>query len=170
MLSSADQVCLVHKRDFPTLMLKPVPCQGAHGLGHALTLSVSQGSLLPCPRHALPILLVASVSHQATDSQHWAMALAHGYSIPLHRAVCPCAMHRHHEFESTACRVSHRAMTMCPWLLKLAQCTSLLSTLVPVRGGGSPHLAPYRCGHGVHATHVVEPMCACVPHKCLRHA
>ena len=42
---------------------------------------------------------------------------------------------------------------------------------MPTRGGGKPHQAPCRCGHGVHTTHVVEPMCVCSSCvMCLRHA
>nr|CAN68425.1 hypothetical protein VITISV_038862 [Vitis vinifera] len=36
-----------------------------------------------------------------------------------------------------------------------------LGALVLVREGARPHHAPCCCSHGLHATHVVEPMCAC---------
>nr|CAN73575.1 hypothetical protein VITISV_008297 [Vitis vinifera] len=36
-----------------------------------------------------------------------------------------------------------------------------LCALVLARGGARPHHAPCCCSHGLHATHVVEPMCAC---------
>nr|CAN79372.1 hypothetical protein VITISV_028501 [Vitis vinifera] len=36
-----------------------------------------------------------------------------------------------------------------------------LGALVLARGGARPHHAPCCCSHGLHATHVVEPMCAC---------
>ena len=46
-----------------------------------------------------------------------------------------------------------------------------LGTFVPAQGGGRLHPTPCRCGHGVHTTHVVEPMCTCSSHiVCLRHS
>ncbi|RVX12390.1 hypothetical protein CK203_010512 [Vitis vinifera] len=36
-----------------------------------------------------------------------------------------------------------------------------LGALVLAREGARPHHAPCCCSHGLHATHVVEPMCAC---------
>ena len=42
---------------------------------------------------------------------------------------------------------------------------------MPARGGDRPHHASCRCGHEVHTTHVVEPMCVCSSRiMCLRHA
>ncbi|RVW73862.1 hypothetical protein CK203_059900 [Vitis vinifera] len=53
-----------------------------------------------------------------------------------------------------------------PWLTAQG-----LGALVPARGGGRSHHAPCCCGHGVHTTHVVELMCACLSRVvCLRHA
>ena len=69
-------------------------------------------------------------------------------------------------FSLGAIRPWHCAHGFISWLTAQG-----LGALVPVRGGGRPHHALCHCGHGVHTTHVVEPMCACLSRVvCLRHA
>ena len=65
-----------------------------------------------------------------------------------------------------AIRPWHYAHGFISWLTAQG-----LGALVLARGGGRPHQAPCRCGHGVHTTHVVEPCVrARVTSVCFRHA
>ena len=123
-------------------MCELVPCLGAHGLG----------------------LLLAS---QLPSNEPW--YCAHGWSLLVHRALCPYAVHRHlgaSQLSLEAIRPWHCAHGFISWLTAQG-----LSALVPARGGGRLQQALCRCGHGVHTTHVVEPMCACSSCVvCLKHA
>ena len=80
----------------------------------------------------------------------------------------PCAVRRHlgaSQLSLGAIRPWHCAHGFISWLTAQG-----LGALLPARGGGRPYQAPCRCGHGVHTTHVVEPMCACLSRVvCLRH-
>nr|CAN61311.1 hypothetical protein VITISV_034431 [Vitis vinifera] len=79
--------------------------------------------------------------------------------LKRYKALRPCAVRRHlgaSELLLGAIRPWHCAHGFINWLTAQG-----LGALVLVRGGDRPHQVPCRCGHGVHTTHVVEPMCVC---------
>ena len=128
-------------------MCEPVPCLGAHGLG---------------------LLLVSPCLVQLHSNEPW--HCAYGWSLLVHRALRPCAVRRHHGASQLlfgAIKPWHCPPGFISWLTAQG-----LGILVPTRRGGRLHQAPCRCRHGVHTTHVVEPMCACarVVLVCFRHA
>ena len=120
-----------------------MPCQGAHGLG---------------------MCLAPLVRSRFYNNEPW--HCAHGCSFLVHRALRPCAVRRHHGCELAVVwcpiRPWHCAHGFLSWLTAQG-----LGALVLAWRGGRLHQVPCRCSHGVHTTHVVEPMCACSSPVCM---
>ena len=130
---------LVHQCAFPTLMCEPVPCLGAHGLGLLLASPVRSDVI--ATSHG-----IAPMADPSWCTGHCAPVLCVGIPVRV-------------SYLFGATRPWHCAHGFISWLTAQG-----LGALMPAWGEGRLHQAPCRCGHGVHTTHVVEPMCACSSH------
>ena len=130
--------CLVHQCAFLTLICEPMPCRGAHGLD---------------------ILLAPTVRSSSTATSHGIASMTVSSQCIGHCALVPCIVLMSSSQLRIQCPIEpwHCAHGFSNWLVAQG-----LGALVPTRGGGRPHQAPFRCGHRVHAAYVVEPMCACL--------
>lgn len=100
-------------------MSELMPCQGAHGPG---------------------MCLAPSIRSRLHSNEPW--HYAHGCFFLVHRALCLCAMHKYHGFESAARLVPHRTMALSLWLFQLAHYASLYAPLCQ-RGEEVGHTKPY---------------------------
>nr|CAN71788.1 hypothetical protein VITISV_031914 [Vitis vinifera] len=126
----------LHQCAFPTLMSEPKPCRGAHGLGLLLSLPVSGSA---STSHGIAPMAVSSWC-----TGHCAPVLCIGT-----RVLVGCLSD------------APSGHGIAPMVLLAGSLAQGLCALVLARGGARPHHALCCCSHGLHATHVVEPMCAC---------
>ncbi|RVW18785.1 hypothetical protein CK203_102734 [Vitis vinifera] len=120
----------------PTLMSEPKPCRGAHGLGLLLSLPVSGSA---STSHGIAPMAVLSWC-----TGHCAPVLCIGTRVLV-------------SFLSDA----PSGHGIAPMVFLAGLLAQGLGALVLARGGARPHHAPCCYSHGLHATHVVEPMRAC---------
>ncbi|WKA03514.1 hypothetical protein VitviT2T_021618 [Vitis vinifera] len=119
-----------------TLMSEPKPCRGAHGLGLLLSLPVSGSA---STSHGIAPMAVPSWC-----TGHCTPVLCIGI-----RVLVGCLSD------------APSGHGIAPMVFLVGLLAQGLGALVLARGGARPHHAPCCCSHGLHATHVVEPMCAC---------
>ena len=117
-------------------MSEPKPCRGAHGLGLLLSLPVSGSA---STNHGIVPMAVPSWC-----TGHCAPVLCIGT-----RVLVGCLSD------------APSGHGIAPMVFLAGLLAQGLGALVLARGGARPHHAPCCCSHGLHATHVVEPMRAC---------
>ena len=117
-------------------MSEPKPCRGAHGLGLLLSLPVSGSA---STNHGIVPMAVPSWC-----TGHCAPVLCIGT-----RVLVGCLSD------------APSGHGIAPMVFLAGSLAQGLGALVLARGGARPHHAPCCCSHGLHATHVVEPMRAC---------
>ena len=118
-------------------MSEPKPCRGAHGLGLLLSLPVSGSA---STSHGIAPMAVPSWC-----TGHCAPVLCIGT-----RVLVGCLSD------------APSGHGIAPMVFLAGLLAQGLGALLPARGGDRPHHAPCCCSHGLHATHVVEPMRACL--------